>query len=121
MTDKKLLSIVGRSIRAYRKQKGLTLEKLADLAGIDWGFLSRIETNSRAPSLPMLARISDALGVDPSDLLVDPTGTSKADLDRRLRALWTRLGRQQRDDLLAILAKSSQARELRALRIVVGG
>lgn len=116
MTDKKLLAVVAKSIRAYRKQRGWTLEKLADQAGIDWGFLSRIETNARAPSLPMLARISAALGVSPGDLLVDPASMSMSSLDRRFQALLRTLGRDQKADLLAIVAKKPQSRDLKALR-----
>ena len=54
---------IGRSIYAVRKELGLKLEAVANDAGTDAGYLSRIETGSRIPSLPMLAKISAAMGV----------------------------------------------------------
>jgi len=54
---------IGRAIYALRKEKGLKLEEVALDAGTDSGHLSRIETGSRKPSLPMLEKIAAAMGV----------------------------------------------------------
>jgi len=54
---------IGRAIYALRKEKGLKLEEVALDAGTDSGHLSRIETGSRKPSLPMLGKIAAAIGV----------------------------------------------------------
>lgn len=54
---------IGRAIYALRKEKGLKLEEVALDTGTDAGYLSRIETGSRKPSLPMLEKISAAMGV----------------------------------------------------------
>ena len=54
---------IGRAIYALRKEKGLKLEEVALDAGTDAGYLSRIETGSRKPSLPMLEKIATAMGV----------------------------------------------------------
>ena len=54
---------IGRAIYALRKEKGLKLEEVALDAGTDAGYLSRIETGSRKPSLPMLEKIAAAMGV----------------------------------------------------------
>jgi transcriptional regulator with XRE-family HTH domain len=54
---------IGRAIYALRKEKGLKLEEVALDAGTDAGYLSRIETGSRKPSLPMLEKIAVAMGV----------------------------------------------------------
>lgn len=53
---------IGRAIYALRKEKGLKLEEVALDAGTDAGYLSRIETGSRKPSLPMLEKIAAAMG-----------------------------------------------------------
>ena len=53
---------IGRAIYALRKEKGLKLEEVALDAGTDSGHLSRIETGSRKPSLPMLEKIAAAMG-----------------------------------------------------------
>lgn len=116
MKEKKVIALVAESIRAYRRQRGLTIERLAERAGIDAGFVGHIETQSRAPSLAMLARISAALGVSPGDLLVDPASMSKSSLDRRFQALLKSMEREEKADLLAIMAKRPQGRDLKALR-----
>lgn len=54
---------IGRAIYALRKEKGLKLEEVALDAGTDAGYLSRIETGSRLPSLTMLEKIAAAIGV----------------------------------------------------------
>ena len=41
----------GERLRQIRKERGLTLRKLADEAGVDFTYLSKIE-NSRVPYTP---------------------------------------------------------------------
>lgn len=60
---------IGRVIHAVRKEKDLKLEEVALDAGTDAGYLSRIESGSRTPSLPMLERIASAMGVKTSQLV----------------------------------------------------
>ena len=54
---------IGRAIYGLRNEKGLKLEAVALDSGTDAGYLSRIETGSRKPSLPMLEKIAMAMGV----------------------------------------------------------
>lgn len=55
---------VGGRIRDLRRQAGLTLQVLADEAGISVGFLSQVERDKAAPSLGTLASLAAALGVE---------------------------------------------------------
>lgn len=54
---------VGEHIRKYRKQKGLTQEKLADLANIDYSYLNLIESGKKNPTIKRLAKIARVLKV----------------------------------------------------------
>lgn len=54
----------GGRIRELRRKAGLTLQVLADQAGISTGFLSQVERDKAAPSLGTLAALGSALGVD---------------------------------------------------------
>jgi transcriptional regulator with XRE-family HTH domain len=56
-------AIVGRNVRKLRRQKGLTQEELAFAAEIDLTYVGGIERGKRNPSLLVMARIADALGV----------------------------------------------------------
>jgi transcriptional regulator with XRE-family HTH domain len=58
-------SINRTALKAWRKQRGLSVRELAELAGIDDGYLSRIETGDRNnPSEAIILRIAEALRVD---------------------------------------------------------
>ncbi|MDX8348113.1 XRE family transcriptional regulator [Cognatiyoonia sp. IB215446] len=54
----------GGRIRNLRRKAGLTLQALADQAGISVGFLSQVERDLATPSLGTLASIAGALNVD---------------------------------------------------------
>lgn len=62
---------LGITIAAIRKMKGLSQEKLAEKAGISRSHLSSIEAPNivRSFSLEVLYNISDALEINPGDLL----------------------------------------------------
>lgn len=63
-----LLSI-GKTMRAIRKERGLSQEELAHLASIDRSHLGRIERGERNLSIRNVLRIAAALGCRPSELL----------------------------------------------------
>ncbi len=54
---------VGRQIRELRRVKRMTLQELADAAGISIGYLSQIERNQSKLPIGVLKKISDILGV----------------------------------------------------------
>ena len=54
---------VGNRIRALRKQRGLSQEKLALKAGIDWTYLAGIETGKRNATLLSLEKVAIALDI----------------------------------------------------------
>jgi transcriptional regulator with XRE-family HTH domain len=64
-------AIVGRNVRRLRQQKGLAQEELAFEAEIDLTYMGGIERGKRNPSLLVMARIADALGVPLPKLIAD--------------------------------------------------
>lgn len=60
-------------VREVRKQRGLTLEQLAELAGMSAGHLSRIERHEKGWSMESLPKLAQALGVPPEQL-IDASG-----------------------------------------------
>ena len=62
---------VGARLNALRTEQGLTLERLATLAGLTRGYLSLLERDLKTPSLAALVRISDALKIEVSTLFCE--------------------------------------------------
>jgi len=69
MTD--WAKVVGGNVRRLRSQRKLTQEQLAFEAELDLTYIGGIERGKRNPSLLVLVRISKALSVHPSKLLID--------------------------------------------------
>ena len=63
--------LVGQRLRAVRKKRGFTQERLAEMAGISPQHCSGIETGAAKVSLPALIQLCNALGTTPNDVLMD--------------------------------------------------
>jgi len=56
-------------LKKIREQKGLTIEKLAELSNISAGYLCHLENGSRKnPSIAVMKNIAKALGVDIAEI-----------------------------------------------------
>ena len=62
----------GGRIRELRRKANLTLQTLADQAGISVGFLSQVERDKATPSLGTLANLAAALGVEVDVFIATP-------------------------------------------------
>ncbi len=78
---------IGRRVKYYRTERGLSQEALAEQIGTIHKHISNIETGVRAPSLELLILIANVLDVSADDLLTDnlkhsssPVGTEIHDL-----------------------------------------
>jgi transcriptional regulator with XRE-family HTH domain len=69
-TDARLRAELGASIRRLRKERGLTLVRLAERAELSHPFLSQLERGLTRPSMPSLHRIARALGTTQQALMV---------------------------------------------------
>ena len=65
---------LGDKLRARRRELGLTLQNVADEAGLTVGFISQIERNLTAPSLSSLISVSQVLDTPVSVFLSQPKG-----------------------------------------------
>jgi transcriptional regulator with XRE-family HTH domain len=66
--------LIVEKIKEIRLSRNLSLEKLADLAGLTKGYLSRIENSTNSPPVSTLAKISKALNVDITEFFSDNLG-----------------------------------------------
>lgn len=63
----------GRRLRALREATGLSQEDFARAAGIDRSYYSGLERGVRNPTLLQIARLAEALNVQPHELLLPTT------------------------------------------------
>ncbi len=60
---------IGWNVRRLRAERELTQEDFATDSGFDRGYISGVERGVRNPSILVLERIANALGVDVAELL----------------------------------------------------
>lgn len=71
-----LPSELGGALRARRKELGLTMQCVADQAGLTAGFISQVERGLTAPSLASLASVAEVLQSPLSSFLQPPVQSS---------------------------------------------
>ncbi len=69
MSPQELRQVVAENIRAAAERRGVSLNSLADFAGLSRAGLHFIVTGKKAATLDSLAQIAEALDVEPADLL----------------------------------------------------
>ena len=60
---------LGLRIRTLRKARKMTQQQLADVTQASRIYIQALESNRRSPSMKLLHRLSEQLGVETSDLL----------------------------------------------------
>lgn len=72
-----------RRLRAQRKRRGLTQEKLAELSGLDRTYVPQAESGRRNVSLVTMDKLAMALGIDLALLVSDlPCLTEDGDMSQ---------------------------------------
>lgn len=79
---------VGLNVARLRAERDWSQEELADRAKLHRTYVSGVERGVRNPTITVLAKLADALGVAPSELLVAPLSkaSSRAPTRRGRRA-----------------------------------
>jgi transcriptional regulator with XRE-family HTH domain len=68
-------------LRAVRRQRGLTLESLAEQTGLTKSYLSKIERRQSTPSIAVALKVARALDVDVAQLFSEETADEKIAID----------------------------------------
>jgi transcriptional regulator with XRE-family HTH domain len=63
--------IIGKRIKAFRKQQNMTQADLADKSGLTNVYISYVETGKKGVSLEALMKIANALGLSSTSPLLD--------------------------------------------------
>lgn len=84
-------------LKQWRKHRGYTQERLAEMVGMSVGYLSDLEKGKRRFNQDHLEALSDALRCEPADLLIrdpsDPDG---------IWSVWDQLNTPQRNQVVEI-------------------
>lgn len=59
----------GRRLFVERRRLGITQQALADAAGLSLDCVHKLEKGARTARLDTVAKLADALGVDPAELV----------------------------------------------------
>ncbi|MCK1727836.1 helix-turn-helix transcriptional regulator [Bradyrhizobium sp. 142] len=68
----KVRAIVASNLRRIRVERGISQEKLAYESGVDRSYMASLERQLKNPTIDLLERITEALGVHLSELFVPP-------------------------------------------------
>lgn len=71
--EKNILQNFGKSVRYFRKQKNISQEKLAEIAGLHRTYIGMIERGEKNITLLNIERLVVALSVEIKDLIDDIT------------------------------------------------
>ena len=64
-----VIANVAKALRDTRVRKGLSMSAVAERAGLSQQMVSYVERQMRMPTLDTVLRMSEALAIDPSELL----------------------------------------------------
>ena len=100
---------IGLRIRAARKRKGYTQEKMAEMTGMSSQHLSNIENAKTKLSLRVIIAISNCLDVTVDSLLCDVINRSEVVLANELQEIFDACDTEQKRLVIQIVKSSSQA------------
>lgn len=98
MNTKELL---GLRVKEFRKQKKLTQEKLAEIIGVDNGYISKLEVGQNFPSITTLEKIADVLDVELYELFRYTNSKSK-DFKEEINTIYDKLNKDKQFTLYQV-------------------
>ena len=82
-----LREMIGTRIRAIRNAKGLTQQKLADIAGLDYRYIGALERGERNFSIDTLEKVLLALDISISELTLLDKNIENENETTRVKAI----------------------------------
>lgn len=66
-----IIKVFADNLKTYRKKRGISQERFAEMAGLHRTYISAVECYKRSISLANIQRIADALDVEPYELFIN--------------------------------------------------
>jgi len=83
-----ITTLFGRRLRELRERRGLTQQQLGEMAELGFKYLGSVERGQENPSLRVMIKVSEALGVELRDLFeFEHEETSKTELRKKMDRL----------------------------------
>ena len=100
-----LAKTVGRRIRNYRTQLGLSQEKLAELSGCHPTYIGQLERGEKNATLESLDKVAASLNIALSELLANLGGktTAERNLPQECYELLLTKSKEEQEQILQIL------------------
>lgn len=95
---------VGKRIKYYRLQRGLSQEQLALMAGINPAFLGHLERGLKSPTMTTLDKIVEALEMRYNEFFEDSADTNDTESRRFYTEMILNSAKRLTDDKLKIAA-----------------
>lgn len=94
---------IGKRIRKYRDESGMTQEKLAEMVGITPNYLGAIERGVKVPKLDTLIEIINALHLSADEILQDVVEESAKARATKLEDKIGKLPRREKERILRVV------------------
>jgi len=91
------LEAFGRQVRALRQEHGLTQAELAEKADVGMKYVGEIERSKTNPTVRLVWRLGEALGVDVFEFFLFPSTNKDKDARVRVRLLHLLKDRKEGD------------------------
>ncbi|MDQ0723534.1 transcriptional regulator with XRE-family HTH domain [Paenibacillus sp. W4I10] len=98
-----LRQLTGTRIRAMRNAKGLTQQKLADIAGLDYRYIGALERGERNFSIDTLEKVLVALKVSISELMLFSEEDSESTRQKTIDEFILGINKLSEEQIKAIL------------------
>ena len=100
---------LGKRIKEYRKHRGISQEKLADLVDLTQTYISLLEGGYKCMSLPTFVSIANALHVSADELLQDSLENTVRVSNHEFAVLVSDCSEYEKRVLLATLKSAKEA------------
>lgn len=83
MSSEDIRNILANKVRVLRNSRGWTQERLAEEIDIHSTYVSRIESGKKLPTVIIICKIAEALGVSAHELLMEEVAVSSLDYKKQ--------------------------------------
>ena len=105
------MKIFAFNMKKFRKKRQLSQMKLAEMLDTSTSYIGEIEINRKIPSMDMVEKIANALGVEPFRLFVDDKNRKNPDTTRTEDYLESLSSRDRQDLTKRLLSQITNSIE----------